>query len=200
MQIVAELEEGVGHRGVPDLPETPVLPQPPGHGAEDRVAHLSEVEEGLVAILAGTEVHLSHGVETNLLEDVYHDPRLHRVTCEERYGREELLVGDELARQGLHETGELGVEEVEERLGGQLRNSSPSVLLDRIIALERPPEGPLDEAHPRYAEYGPQGAVYELGFEVLRVRVGEHHEVSSRHREAPPHGVAFAVRPAVFAE
>src|SRR3712207_5555387 len=101
--------------------------------------------QGLVPVLASTKVDLRHGLEPDYLEDVYHDPGLDRIAGEERDGGEELPVGDELPCEGLHEACELGVEEVEERFGGELGNSPSAVLLHGLVALEGTSVGGLDK-------------------------------------------------------
>src|SRR5215218_4096471 len=193
VQVVGELEEGVGRARVLRLVEASVLAHAPGDRAQHRVGHAGEVAQGLVPVLAGAEVHLGHGVEPDHLQDVYHDPGLHRVTGEERDGGEELPVGHEFAGERLHEAGELGVEQVEERLGRELRDPAAAVQLHRLVALEGTPVGRLDEAYLGHFEYGAEDAVDELGPEVFGVGVDVHHEVAAGHGEGAPHGVALAM-------
>ncbi len=71
--------------------------------------------------------------------------------------------------------------------------------LQRLLTPERAPVGGLDVAHRRVLEDGAEDAVDELGLEVPRVRVHEHHEVAAGHGEGAPHRVALAVGAAVLA-
>src|SRR5215211_2961181 len=199
VQVVRELEQRVGHPWVPHLVQAFLLAHTPGDRAQHRVGHAGEVPQGLVPVLAGTEIDLRHRLEPDHLEDVYHDPGLDRVAGEERDGGEELPVGDELPCEGLHEACELGVEEVEERFGRQLRNPASTVQLHGLMALERTPVGGLDEADLRHLEDRTQNAVHELGPEIPGVRVDVHDEVAARDRECAPHGVTLAVGVAVVA-
>src|SRR5829696_255790 len=199
VQVVGELEEGVGRARVLRLVEASVLAHAPGDRTQHRVGHAGEVAQGLVPVLAGSQVHLSHGVEPNHLQDVYHDPGLHGVSGEERDRREQLPVGDEFTGERLHEAGELGVEEVEERLGRELRDPAAAVQLHRLVTLEGTPVGRLDVTYLGHFQNRAEDAVDELRPEVLGVGVDVHHEVAMRHGERAPHGVALAVRAAVVA-
>src|ERR687894_3048158 len=113
VEVVRELEELLRQARVSRLVEAPLLPHAAGDRPQDGVGHTTQVAQRLVAVLAGAEVHLGHSPETNALEDVDHDPGLHRVAGEEGDGAEEVTVRDELPGKGLHEAGELRVEEVE---------------------------------------------------------------------------------------
>src|SRR5215211_7336411 len=199
VQVVRELEQRVRHAGVAHLVQASLLAHAPGDRAQHRVGHAGEVSQGLVPVLAGAKVYLRHGLESDHLEDVYHDTRLDGVAGEERYGGEQLPVGDELPCEGLHEARELGVEEVEEGFGRELRNPPPAVLLHGLVALERTPVGGLDEADLRHLEDRAQNAVHELGSEIPGVRVDVHDEVAARDRKCAPHGVTLAVGVAVVA-
>src|SRR5215218_7069404 len=199
VQVVRELEQRVGHPWVPHLVQAFLLAHTPGDRAQHRVGHAGEVPQGLVPVLAGTEIDLRHRLEPDHLEDVYHDPGLDRVAGEERDGGEELPVGDELPCEGLHEACELGVEEVEERFGRELRNPPSAILLYGLVALEGTSVGGLDKADLGHLQNRAQNAVDELGPEVFGVRVDVHDEVASCDGECAPHGVALAVRAAVVA-
>src|SRR5215207_1840742 len=197
--VVRELEQRVWHAGVAHLVQASLLAHTPGDRAKDRVGHAREIPQRLVPVLAGAEVDLGHRIQPDHLEDVYHDPGLHRVAGEERDGGEQLPVGDELPGEGLHEAGELGVEEVEQRLGRELRDPPTAVQLYGLVALERTPVGGLDKADLGHLQYRAQNAVDELGSEVFGVSVDVHYEVAARDGECAPHGVALAVRAAVVA-
>src|SRR5918998_418219 len=197
--VVRELEKRVGHAWVPHLVQASLLAHAPGDRAQDRVGHAGEISQGLVPVLASTKVNLRHCLEPYHLENVYHDPGLDRIAGEERDGGEELPVGDDLPCKGLHEACELGVEEVEERFGRELRNPPSAVLLHGLVALERTTVGGLDKADPGHLQYRAQDAVDELGPEVFGVSVDVHYEVAARDGESAPHGVALAVRAAVVA-
>src|SRR5215207_5368442 len=145
VQVVRELKELIRHARVPHLVQASLLAHAPGDRTKDRVGHAGEISQGLVPVLASTKINLRHCVEPDHLEDVYHDPGLDRIPGEERDGAEELPVGDELPCEGLHEACELGVEEVEERFGRELRNSPSAVLLHGLVALERTSVGGLDK-------------------------------------------------------
>src|SRR5215210_8007672 len=199
VHVVGELEELIRQAGIPRLVQTSILPQAPGDRAQDRVGHAGEIAQGLVPILARTQVHLRHRVQPDHLEEVYHDPGLHGVACEEGDGAEELLVGDEFPCERLHEARELWVEEVEEPFGSKPRNPSSAVLLHGLVALERTPVGGLDEADLGPLQDRSQNTVDELGPEVFGIRVDVHDEVPTRDGESAPHGVALAVRAAVVA-
>src|SRR5215212_5483305 len=196
---VGELEEEVGRAWLPRLVQASLLAHAPGDRAQHGVGHAGEVAQGLVPVLAGAEVHLRHGLEPYRFEHIYHDPGLHSVAGQERDGREQLPVSDELAGERLHEAGELGVEEVEERLGRELGYPPAAVCLYRLMALERTPVGGLDEPDLRDLQDRAKNAVDELRPEVLGVRVDVHHEVATRHGKRAPHRVALAVRAAVVA-
>src|SRR5215210_9060064 len=133
VQVVRELEERVGHAGVAHLVQAPLLAHAPGDRAQHGVGHAGEVPQGLVPVLTRAQVDLRHRIEPDHFEDVYHDPGLDRVAGEERDGTEQLPVGDELPCEGLHEARELGVEEVEEGFGRELRNPPPAVLLHGLV-------------------------------------------------------------------
>src|SRR5829696_6439461 len=199
VQVVRELEKRVRYAGVPHLVQAPLLAHAPGDGAKDRVGHAGEISQGLVPVLASTKINLRHCLQPDHLEDVYHDPGLDRIAGEERDGGEELPVGDELPCEGLHEARKLGVEEVEERFGRELRNPPSTVLLYGLVALERTSVGRLDKADLRHLQDRTQNAVDELGLEVFGVSVHVHDEVAARDAEGAPHGVALAVRTAVVA-
>src|SRR5687767_4590346 len=92
VQVVGELEEGVGRAWFPRLVQASLLAHAPGDRAQHGVRHAGEVAQGLVPVLAGTEVDLRHSLEPNRLQYVYHDPGLHRVAGEEWDGSEELPV------------------------------------------------------------------------------------------------------------
>src|SRR5919112_1395884 len=136
VQEVRELEQRVRHARVPDLVQASLLAHASGDRAKDGVGHAREISQGLVPVLAGAEVDLGHRIQPDHLEDVYHDPGLHRVAGEERDRGEELPVGDELPGEGLHEAGELGIEEVEEGLGRELRDPPTAVEFHGLVALE----------------------------------------------------------------
>src|SRR5215213_2983753 len=199
VQVVRELKERVRHARVAHLVQASLLAHAPGDRAKDRVGHAGEISQGLMPVLASTKVDLRHCLQPDHLEDVYHDPGLDRIAGEERDGAEQLPVGDELPCEGLHEACELGVEEVEERFGRQLRNPASTVQLHGLMALERTPVGGLDEADLRHLEDRTQNAVHELGPEIPGVRVDVHDEVAARDRECAPHGVTLAVGVAVVA-
>src|SRR5918995_1604203 len=199
MQVVRELEEGVWHAGVPRLVQASLLVHSPGDRAKDRVGHAGEISQGLVPVLASTKVNLRHCLQPDHFENVYYDPSLNRIAGEERDGGEELPVGDELPCQGLHEACELGIEEVEQRFGRELRNPPSAVLLYGLVALERTSVGGLDKADFGHLQDRTQNAVDELGPEVFGVSVDVHNEVAARDGERAPHGVALAVRAAVVA-
>src|SRR5215217_5901973 len=139
-------------------------------------------------VLASTEVNLRHCLQPDHLEDVYYDPGFDRVAGEKRDGGEELPVGDELPCQGLHEACELGVEEVEEGFGRQLRDPPSAVLLHGLVALERTPVCGLDEADLGHFEDRAQNAIHELGPEVLGISVHVHDELTACDGESAPHG------------
>src|SRR5829696_6389264 len=132
VQVVRELEERVRHARVAHLVQASLLAHAPGDRAKDRVGHAGEISQGLMPVLASTKINLRHCLQPDHLENVYYDPGLDRIAGEERDGAEELPVGDELPCEGLHEACELGVEEVEERFGRELRNS-PAVLLYGLV-------------------------------------------------------------------
>src|SRR5215211_2776388 len=199
VQVVRELEKGVGHARVAHLVQASFLAHAPGDRAQDRVGHAGEVSQGLVPVLPGTKVDLRHRLEPDLLEDVYHDPGLDRVAGEERDGAEELPVRDEFPREGLHEACELGVEEVEEGFGRQLRDPPSAVLLHGLVALERTPVCGLDEADLGHFEDRAQNAIHELGPEVLGISVHVHDELTACDGESAPHGISFAVGAAMVA-
>src|SRR5215218_329572 len=199
VQVVGELEKRVRHARVPHLVQAFLLTHAPGNRAKNSVGHAGEISQGLVPILASTEVDLRHCLQPDHLEDVYYDPGLDSVAGEKRDGTEELPIGDELPCEWLHEACELGVEEVEEWFGRELRNSPSAVLFHSLIALERTSVGGLDEADLGHLQDRAQNAVDELGHEVLGVSVDVHDEIASRDGECAPHGVALAVRAAVVA-
>src|SRR5215212_8784383 len=199
VQVVRELKELIRHARVPDLVQASLLAHAPGYRAKDRVGHAGEISQGLVPVLASTKVDLRHRLQPDHLEDVYHDPGLDRIAGEERDGGKELPVGDELPCEGLHEACELGVEEVEERFGRELRNPPSAVLLHGLEALERTSVGGLDKTDLGHLQDRAQNAVDELGPEVFGVSVDIHDEVAARDGECTPHGVALAVRVAVVA-
>ena len=153
--------------GFPRLVQASLLAHAPGDRAQHGVGHAGELAQGLVPVLAGTEVDLRHSLEPHRLQYVYHDPGLHRVAGEEWDGSEELPVSDELAREWLHEARELGVEQVEEWLGRELRHPPAAVRLHRLVALEGTPVGGLDEADPWYLQDRAEDAVDKLRPEVL---------------------------------
>src|SRR5919107_2975523 len=74
VEVVAELEGGDGDVRVARLVQASLLAHAPGDGAQDRVGHAGEVSQGLVPVLASTEVDLRHCLQPDHLEDVYHDP------------------------------------------------------------------------------------------------------------------------------
>src|SRR5215213_5249231 len=197
--VIRELEKEVGHCRVAHLVQASLLAHAPGDRAKDRVGHAGEISQGLVPVLASSKIDLRHCLQPDHLEDVYYDPGLDSIAGEERNGGEQLPVGDELPCEGLHEACELGVEEVEERFGRELRNPPSAVLFHGLIALERTSVGGLDKADLRHLQYRAQNAVDELGPEVFGVSVDVHDEVASRDGEGAPHGVALAVRAAVVA-
>src|SRR5215212_1569661 len=199
VQVVRELKELIRHARVPDLVQASLLAHSPGDRTKDRVGHAGEISQGLVPVLAGTKINLRHCLQPDHLEDVYHDPGLDRIAGEKRDGAEELPVGDELPGEGLHEACELGVEEVEERFGRELRNSPSAVLLHGLVALERTSVGGLDKTDLGHLQDQAQNAVDELGPEVFGVRVDVHDEVAACYAESAPHGVALAVCAAVVA-
>src|SRR5918995_1475246 len=199
VQEVRELEKRVRHARVPDLVQASLLAHASGDRAKHGVGHAREISQGLVPVLAGAEVDLGHRLQPDHLEDVYHDPGLHRVAGEERDGGEELPFGDELPGEGLHEARELGIEEVEEGLGRELRDPPSAIQLHGLVALERPPVGGLHKADLGHLQYRAENAVYELGPEVFGVGVDVHNEVAARDGERAPHGVALAVRAAMVA-
>src|SRR5215213_5518262 len=199
VQVVRELKERVRHARVAHLVQASLLAHAPGDRAKDRVGHAREISQGLVPVLASTKVNLRHCLEPYHLEDDYHDPGLDRIAGEERDGAEEFPVGDELPCKGLHEACELGVEEVEQRFGRELRNPPSAVLLHGLVALERTSVGGLDKADLGHLEDRTQNAVDELGLEVFGVSVHVHDEVAARDAECAPHGVALAVRAAMVA-
>src|SRR5215217_8712549 len=199
VQVIRELEERVRHARVARLVQASLLAHAPGDRTKDRVGHAGEISQGLVPVLASTKVNLRHCLQPDHFEDVYYDPSLNRIAGEERNGGEQLPIGDELPCEGLHEACKLGVEEVEERFGRELRNPPSTVLLYGLIALERTSVGGLDKADLRHLQYRAQNAVDELGPEVFGVSVDVHDEVASRDGEGAPHGVALAVRAAVVA-
>src|SRR5215204_4128169 len=198
VQVVRELKERVRHARVAHLVQASLLAHAPSDRAKDRVGHAGEISQGLMPVLASTKINLRHCLQPDHLENVYYDPGLDRIAGEERDGAEELPVGDELPCEGLHEACELGVEEVEERFGRELRNS-PAVLLHGLEALERTSVGGLDKTDLWYLQDRAQNPVDELGPEVFGVSVDVHDEVASRHGECAPHSVALAVRTTVVA-
>src|SRR5829696_125601 len=199
VQVVRELKELIRHARVPHLVQAPLLAHASGDRAQDRVGHAGEISQGLVPVLASTKINLRHCLEPDHLQDVYHDPGLDRIAGEERDGAEQLPVGDELPCEGLHEACELGVEEVEERFGRELRNPPSAILLYGLVALEGTSVGGLDKTDLRHLQDRAQNAVDELGPEVFGVSVDVHDEVASRDGECAPHGVALAVRASVVA-
>src|SRR5215204_4605700 len=199
VQVVRELEERVRHARVAHLVQASLLAHSPGDRAKDRVGHAGEISQGLMPVLASTKVNLRHCLQPDQLEDVYYDPGLDRIACEERNGGEELPVGDKLPCEGLHEACELWVEEVEEGFGRELRNPPSAILLYGLVALEGTSVGGLDKADLGHLQNRAQNAVDVLGPEVFGVSVDVHDEVASRDGECAPHGVALAVRAAVVA-
>src|SRR5215207_5277858 len=197
--VVRELEKRVRHARIPHLVQASLLAHAPGDSAQHRVGHAGEISQGLVPVLASTKINLRHCLQPDHFEDVYYDPGLDRIAGEERNGGEELPVGDELPCEGLHEARKLGVEEVEERFGRELRNPPSTVLLYGLVALERTSVGGLDKADLRHLQDRAENAVNELGPEIFGVSVDVHDEVASRDGECAPHGVALAVRAAVVA-
>src|SRR5215217_6376907 len=199
VQVVRELKERVRHARVAHLVQASLLAHAPGDRAKDGVGHAREISQGLMPVLASTKINLRHCLQPDHLEDVYHDPGLHRIAGEERDGAEQLPVGDELPCEGLHEACELWVEEVEERFGRELRNPPSAILLYGLVALEGTSVGGLDKADLGHLQNRAQNAVDELGPEVFGVSVDVHDEVASRDGECAPHGVALAVCAAVGA-
>src|SRR5688572_2271102 len=199
VQVVRELEKRVRHARVPYLVQASLLAHAPGDRPQDRVGHAGEIPQGLMPVLASSKVNLRHCLQPDHLEDIYYDPGLDRVAGEKRDGGEEIPVGDELPCEGLHEACELGVEEVEQRFGRELRNPTSAVLLHSLVAFERTSVGGLDKADLRHLQDRAENAVDQLGPEVFGVSVDVHDEVASRDGECAPHGVALAVRAAVVA-
>ena len=164
-----------------------------GHSAQHDRGHPAEVGQRLVPVLPRSEVHLGHGPQADLVEDVNQHADLHAVAGEERDAAEHLAPTGELAGQGLHEPGELRVEEVDQRLGHQLGDPAAAVRDLFLPLLERPPEGGLDELQLGIREQRAERAIDEVLLEVVGVGVGEHHDVPARDRQGAPHRVALAL-------
>src|ERR671921_1256394 len=76
VQEVRELEKRVRHARVPHLVQASLLAHAPGDRAKDGVGHAGEISQGLMPVLASTEVNLRHSLKPDHLEDVYNDPGL----------------------------------------------------------------------------------------------------------------------------
>jgi hypothetical protein len=100
----------------------------------------------------------------------------------------------EFAGQRLHEPSQLRAEEVEQRLGHELGHPAAAVDDRPLAGGEGAPVGSLAELQLRQGKKRPDGAIDEMVVEVFGIGVREHHDVAPRHRQAPPHGVALALR------
>jgi len=176
----------------------PALHRAGQHRPQHRVPHPREVGQVLVPVLAHAGVDLRHGLQAALLEHVDQHADLNRVPGEERDRVEEVPGSRELAGQRLDEPRQLGEEQVQRGLRGQLGDPAAAVGHVHGLLRVRPAVGRLDELDVRLGDQAADHAGDELAAEVARVGVSERDDVAGRDRQAAPHRVALAVRLAVL--
>ena len=138
-----------------------------------------------MGVLALVEVDLGDRVEPGDGIRVDQQADVDAVSGRERQPLEQLAPGGDLAGQRLLHRGQVGIEQVEQRAGGQLGHAAAAVGNRRLAEAKRPPVEALDERDPRPAQHGPEHATGEMGAEPLGVGVEEADHVSGQDAAAP---------------
>jgi 2-oxoisovalerate dehydrogenase E1 component len=194
VQVRAGFLTGPGRVGHPWRDRRAALHRPGQHGPQHRVAHPRQVGQVLMPVLAHARVDLRHRLQAADREHVDQHADLDRVAGQERDREEDVPGRGELARERLHEAGQLGEEQVQRGLGGQLGDPAAAVGHRQLLLRIGAPVGGLDELNVRLRDQAADHPGDELAAEVAGVGVRERDDVAGGHRQAAPHRVALAVR------
>ena len=99
----------------------------------------------------------------------------------ERQPLERVAPGCDLAGEGLHDRGQLGIEHVEQRPGGQLGHPAAAVGKCGLALTEGPAVEPLDERDRRRAQERAEQAADVVRAKLLGVGVEEADDLAAQH-------------------
>src|SRR5450759_43172 len=188
------LETIVNRRRLDFQVELAFILQPLEHRLQYPERHLRERWELLVVMDPDLHVHLGEGAQPELPQDVQQQPALDAVAGEERDALEDLPPAGVLARERLHEPGELRPEQVQHRARGELGHAPSARRPQDAAVLERPLVERLDVADLRLGEQRPNEPVQESRVDVLDVGVDPDDDVAFQDEDALPQRLAFAGR------
>ena len=116
-------------------------------GAEHLGGHHAERVLGLLAVGAGAEVDLRQRVDAVRVDGVEEDGDLDAVPGGERQRLEQRATTGVLAGERLHQSGQLGAVQPEQRTGDQLGDPTAVLLDAAVVADDRPLVEPLHQLH-----------------------------------------------------
>ena len=123
--------------------------EPEAQRLQNRERHRPQLSQRLVRVLAHVEVDLGDRVEPRQLVGVDQQRDVDAVAGHERKPLEQLTPGGDLARQRLLDSGQVRVEEVQQRPRRQLGHAAAAVRQRHVADPERPPVEALDEREAR---------------------------------------------------
>src|SRR5919201_6029103 len=144
---------------------------------DDCEGHLGEVEESLVAVHPHTQVDLGDRPQAVGLGDGQQQAELDPVAGVKGDAFQHLAPPRVLPRERLHQAGELGKEQVEQRSCGQLGESATALCLEFVAVTQRTAIEALHVMDLGVGQQRPEQAVNELRVDVRDVGVDPADEV-----------------------